>query len=187
MIDIIMGLLQPQSGSISIDEIDLNPINIQSWQEKISHVPQSIYLVDASITENIAFGIPKNKINFDKVVHASKVAQIYSIIENMDLKFDSKVGEQAIQLSGGQRQRIAIARALYKDSEIIILDEASSALDSETEKRLMESINSMNKKITIIMVAHRLSTLKNCNKIIEFKEGKINRIGSFEEIIGTNH
>lgn len=187
IIDIIMGLLQPQSGSISIDEINLNPINIQSWQEKISHVPQSIYLVDASITENIAFGIPKNKINFDKVVHASKVAQIYSIIENMDHKFDSKVGEQAIQLSGGQRQRIAIARALYKDSEIIILDEASSALDSETEKRLMESINSINKKITIIMVAHRLSTLKNCNKIIEFKEGKINRIGTFEEIIENNH
>ena len=187
MIDIIMGLLQPQSGSISIDDIDLNPINMQSWQEKISHVPQSIYLVDASITENIAFGIPKNKINFDKVIYASKIAQIYSIIENMDHKFDSKVGEQAIQLSGGQRQRIAIARALYKDSEIIILDEASSALDSETEKRLMESINSMNKKITIIMVAHRLSTLKNCNKIIEFKKGKINRIGSFEEIIGTNH
>ncbi len=182
-IDIFMGLLVPQNGEIRVDGVILNKSNAHSWQQNISHVPQSIFLIDATIKENIAFGVDKDKIDIEKVVAASKIAQIHSIVNEMPNQYLSNVGEKAVQISGGQRQRIAIARALYKNLKIIVLDEATSALDTTTENRLMEAIDKVDKDITMLMVAHRLSTLKDCNKIIEFENGKIKRIGSYEEII----
>ena len=175
LIDIIMSLLEPNDGDLLVDGIKINKEenleNIIKWRQSISLVPQSIFLTDNSIYENIAFGIPKEDINFKRVVEVSKVAQIDKFIESLELGYETKVGENAIRLSGGQAQRIGIARALYRKSSVLILDEATSALDIKTEKKLIQSIFGYLKNVTVIMVAHRLSTLKNANKILELKEG----------------
>jgi ABC-type multidrug transport system fused ATPase/permease subunit len=186
LLDLIMGLLKPTSGYIYIDDIKLENKNYRNWQKKISHVPQSIFLTDGSIMENIAFGVQKDKINIDKVKYAAKKAQLSTTIENWKNKYDTLVGERGVNLSGGQRQRIGIARALYKESEVIIFDEATSALDNETEANVMDSLDNLEKGITIIIVAHRLTTLKKCDLIISISDGIIEKIGNYEEIINTN-
>ena len=136
-------------------------------------MPQSIYLSDSTITENIAFGIPKDEIDFNRVKLVSKQAQISRVIEGWEDEYQTFVGERGIRLSGGQRQRIGIARALYKNADILVLDEATSALDSETERLIMKEIESLSDKLTIIMIAHRVSTLKRCTKIVEINNGEI--------------
>jgi ATP-binding cassette subfamily B protein len=173
LVDIIMGLLQPESGDVSVDGVKLNDLNLRNWQNIVSHVPQNIYISDNSILENIAFGIPLNNIDQEFVVECVKKARIFDVINAMPLKFDTIVGERGSKLSGGQRQRIGIARALYKRAEVLIFDEATNALDNETETEVMDSINSIDKNITLIMIAHRLSTLDKCNKIINVENGKI--------------
>ncbi len=173
LLDIIMGLISPTEGSLKVDGEIIDSRNLRSWQDKISHVPQSVLLIDSSIEENIAFGIPRNEINQKLVQDAAKKAQISSVIENWELGYQTQVGERGVKLSGGQQQRVGIARALYKESEVIIFDEATSALDDKTEKEVMEAINRLDDKITILMIAHRISTLSSCDKIIEINEKSI--------------
>ena len=139
-----------------------------AWQKNISIIPQSIFLNDTSIAENIAIGVDPKKINLEKVKNAAKQAQIADFIESIPNQYEEKVGERGIRLSGGQRQRIGIARALYREAKIILFDEATNQLDTDTESSVMQSINNLNKEITIIFIAHRLSTLKNCDQIVDF-------------------
>ena len=177
LVDLIMGLLIPSSGTIFIDQKDLygpnNQSNLLSWRASIAHVPQSIYMSDKSIAENIAFGVPSHLINHSRVVFAAKKAHAFNFIMNLPSGFDSQVGERGISLSGGQRQRIGIARALYRDCHLLVLDEATSSLDSNTEKIIIKNIEEYNNQLTIIMIAHRLSTLECCNKRIKLENGVV--------------
>ena len=182
LLDILMGLLQPSKGSIKVDDEIIDDRNISLWQNHLSHVPQNIFLSDSSIAENIAFGIPLNQIDFDELKNAATKAQLIDTINALPEGFHTKVGERGVRLSGGQRQRIGIARALYKKANIIIFDEATSALDNKTEKEIMQEIYNLDKNLTIIIVAHRLSTLKECNKFIEVKNHNIFVHNNFEEI-----
>ena len=172
-----MALIKPSSGTIKINNINIinpqNEINLINWRRSIAHVPQFIYLTDTSIIENIAFGKKINEINFEKAILCAKAAKIYEYIENSDKGFYTKIGERGIKLSGGQLQRIGIARALYRESEILILDEATSALDQITEKEVIDSIRENKKQLTIISISHRMSTLIGYDKIIRFENKKI--------------
>jgi ABC-type multidrug transport system fused ATPase/permease subunit len=183
LLDIIMGLLHPTNGSLEIDNQIITPGNQRAWQDHIAHVPQSIFLADSTIEENIAFGIPKNKIDPIRVRQAAQQAQIAESIEGWPEQYQTFVGERGIRLSGGQRQRIGIARALYKQADVIIFDEATSALDNDTEKVVMQSIEGLSENLTILIIAHRLTTLKNCTQIIELGDGGIKRIGSYSDIV----
>lgn len=183
LIDILMGLLHPTSGNLKVDNTIITETNKFGWQAKLAHVPQSIFLSDASIAENIALGIPKSDIDNDLVQESAKQAQIHESILSWNEGYSTVVGERGVRISGGQRQRIGIARALYKKASVIIFDEATSALDSETERSVMQSIVGLNKEITIIIVAHRLTTLQDCSNIIELCDGKILRQGVYNEII----
>ena len=187
LLDIIMGLLQPTLGTIEIDAQPLAAANNRAWQAHIAHVPQAIFLADSTIEENIAFGVPKAKINHEQVKQAACQAQIADIIESWPKKYQTYVGERGIRLSGGQRQRIGIARALYKQADVIIFDEATSALDNETEQAVMQAIESLGNEMTILIIAHRLTTLKNCTKIVELADGGIKRTGTYQEIVSKEH
>ena len=177
MVDILMGLLAPTAGRVIIDGVDLhdqfNPQLLAAWRAAIAHVPQSIYLADSSIAENIAFGVPRQKIDLARVKQAANQAQIASFIEASHEGYESFVGERGIRLSGGQRQRIGIARALYKNARILIFDEATSALDTNTEQSLMDAVNQLSKKLTVVMIAHRLSTVKRCDRVIRLEQGRL--------------
>ena len=173
LVDILMGLLIPTSGQILIDGIQLTEQNLINWQRQISHVPQNIFLTDLSIKENIAFGINENDINITKVKDIIKECDLSEVISNLPEGLNTKVGEKGIKLSGGQMQRIAIARALYKDPYLIILDEATSGLDSPTEKKIINTINEILKDKTIIMISHKPDTLLHCNKIVTIENGHI--------------
>ena len=183
LIDILMGLLQPVEGTLQVDEEIITEFNKYGWQSKLAHVPQSIYLIDATITENIALGTPLEDINFELVQESAKKAQIHEVISSWENQYDTVVGERGVRISGGQRQRIAIARALYKEATVIIFDEATSALDSKTESSVMDSIAGLDNNLTLIIVAHRLSTLKDCTNIIEIADGNIIKQGRYDEII----
>jgi len=176
-VDLLMGLLPPSEGRLMVDGLDLynpmHPERVLSWRATIAHVPQSIYLADASIAENIAFGIPKEQIDMARVRDAAVQAQIAAFIESCSEGYGSYVGERGIRLSGGQRQRIGIARALYRRASVLVFDEATSSLDNETEMGVIESINNLSKNLTVIMIAHRLSTLQSCDLLIELKDGQI--------------
>jgi len=187
LLDILMALLEPSKGLIEVDGISINANNAKSWQSILSHVPQHIFLADSSIAENIAFGLTKREIDFTKVALVAKKAQLSDFISKLPDQYNSRVGEFGIHLSGGQRQRIGIARALYKDAAIIVMDEATSALDDKTEDAIMDSIESMDKKITILMVAHRIQTLKNCDWIVELQDGRIKNICTYDELVKDSH
>lgn len=173
LLDIIMGLLEPVSGSLKVDGETVTKANCRDWQRHIAHVPQNVFLADSTIERNIAFGVPPELIDFQKVRNAAKQAQLSDIIDSWPDNYQTRVGERGVQLSGGQCQRIGIARALYKEADLIILDEATSALDGETEKEILKSIESLNSNITILMIAHRLNTLDFCDEIIEMGKGGI--------------
>lgn len=183
LLDLVMGLLLPTEGTLEIDDQPITARNNRSWQAHIAHVPQAIYLADSTIEENIAFGVPKEKIDHNRVKQAAQQAQIAEIIETWPKKYKTYVGERGIRLSGGQRQRIGIARALYKQADVIIFDEATSALDNETEHAVMQSIESLGNDLTVLIIAHRLTTLRNCTQIVELADGGIKRIGNYEEIV----
>lgn len=184
LLDIVMGLLQPTNGALAIDGQPVTTSNNRAWQAHIAHVPQAIYLSDSTIEENIAFGIPRAKIDHNRVKHAAQQAQIAEIIESWPKKYKTFVGERGIRLSGGQRQRIGIARALYKQADVIIFDEATSALDNETEQAVMGAIESLGNELTILIIAHRLTTLKNCTQVVELGEEGIKRMGDYRDIVG---
>lgn len=173
LLDIIMGLLEPTEGSIEIDGEEIHAENNRGWQEHIAHVPQSIFLADCSIEENIAFGIPKDQIDHERVKQVARQAQIADIIESWPYQYQTSVGERGVQLSGGQRQRIGIARALYKRADVIIFDESTSALDNETEQAVMKAIEALSDDLTVLIIAHRLSTLSGCTQIVEINNGGI--------------
>lgn len=183
LLDIVMGLLQPTDGMIEIDGQSITTSNNRSWQAHIAHVPQAIFLADSTIEENIAFGVPKNQIDHERVRQAAHQAQIAEIIETWPKHYQTFVGERGIRLSGGQRQRIGIARALYKQADVIIFDEATSALDNETEQAVMQAIEGFSEDLTILIIAHRLTTLKNCTQIVELGNGGIKRTGSYQDIV----
>jgi ATP-binding cassette subfamily B protein len=183
LLDIVMGLLQSSQGLLLIDGKPITTSNNRAWQAHIAHVPQAIFLADSSIEENIAFGIPKEQIDHKRVRQAAEQAQIVDIIKTWPKQYQTFVGERGIRLSGGQRQRIGIARALYKQADVIIFDEATSALDNETEQAVMQAIESLSGDLTVLIIAHRLTTLKNCTQIIELGNGDIMRVGNYNDII----
>lgn len=183
LIDLIMGLLTPEAGSIVVDGKVIDSQSLRGWQNQIAHVPQSIFLSDGTIEQNIAFGKRPDEIDRDRVIEAAKKAQIAEFIGQLPEAYQTTVGERGVRLSGGQRQRLGIARALYKRATVIILDEATSALDNETEGAVMNAIQDLDKELTIIIIAHRLSTLKQCDRIIELEKGKIVSIGNYKTVV----
>jgi len=176
VLDILLGLLQPASGRLAVDGLCLDLHMIKAWQKNIAHVPQFIYLIDASIAENIALGVTKDHIDMELVFKAADQAQISGFIDGLPDKFDTRVGERGARLSGGQRQRIGIARALYKQAKVILLDEATSALDEVTESSVMQTIEELGLDVTIVIIAHRLSTVKKCDQIFELQNGEIHNV-----------
>jgi ATP-binding cassette subfamily B protein len=184
LIDLVMSLLQPTQGTLEIDGQATTLANQRAWQAHLAHVPQSIFLADSSIAENIAFGVPRALIDMQRVQRAAQQAQIAQTIEGWEKGYETFVGERGVRLSGGQRQRIGIARALYKQANVIVFDEATSALDNETERAVMQAIDDLGDELTVLIVAHRLSTLKHCTKIVELKQGQVLREGRYEDIVG---
>lgn len=183
LLDIVMGLLSPTIGEVLIDDVALKKEIQNSWRSRIAHVPQSIYLSDSSIYENIAFGVPVAQIDLNRVYESARQAQIADYIETLPCRYNTNVGERGVRLSGGQLQRIGIARALYKQAEVIIFDEATSSLDSETEMAVMDAIGNLSSNLTVLIIAHRLSTLKGCSQIVKIDRGEIERVTTYEDLI----
>ena len=172
---------------MQVDEKIIDKNNKRAWQNSIGYVPQHIYLSDDTIASNISFGINPKDIDKKKIERAAKIANLHDFVVNeLPLKYQTIVGERGVRLSGGQRQRIGIARALYNNPQVLILDEATSALDNRTENEVMKAINKIEKDITIILIAHRLNTMKNCDNIFLLENGKIIAKGTFEELIDNN-
>jgi ATP-binding cassette, subfamily B, bacterial PglK len=182
-VDLLMGLLEPTLGNILVDGQCLNELNSQAWRKNIAHVPQSIYLADTTVAENIAFGVPAHQIDYKLIKQVAKQAQIADFIEKRSLGYLERIGERGIRLSGGQRQRLGIARALYKKSSVLILDEATSALDNVTENNVMTAISDLSRDLTIILIAHRLTTVQNCDLIVELDQGRVVAQGTYEELM----
>ncbi len=180
--DLILGLLHPERGQVLVDGVPLKGDRIRSWQCGIAHVPQSIFLSDGTITENIAFGVSPKDIDHERVRKAARLAQIDTFIESREKGYEAIVGERGVKLSGGQRQRIGIARALYKQASVVVFDEATSALDNETEKEVMSAIESLSHQLTIILIAHRLSTLEKCDQIFQLEQGRLLSKGSYADL-----
>ena len=174
VVDIILGLLEPQNGKVTVDEVDIKK-QMGAWHQCIGYIPQTIYLMDDTIRANIAFGIPKEQVNDTEIQRALKEAQLDDFVNSLPNGIDTFIGDRGVKLSGGQRQRIGIARALYGNPQVLFLDEATSALDNETEKEVMEAIDSLHGQRTLIVIAHRLTTIKNCDEIYEISGGKIQR------------
>jgi ATP-binding cassette, subfamily B, bacterial PglK len=185
-LDILMGLLLPVEGEILVDGQPVSGQRIRAWQSTIAHVPQSIYLSDNTLAENIAFGVPFETIDMDRVRQAAQQAQISDFIESRAEGYKAIVGERGIRLSGGQRQRIGIARALYKQASVLVFDEATSALDNATEKEVMSSIEGLNRDLTILIIAHRMTTVRHCDIIVELDEGRVVSQGTFEQLIESS-
>ena len=184
IIDIILGLLEAQKGNLQVDGNRIDKKNSRSWQNLIGYVPQHIYLSDDTIAANIAFGLEANNIDSKALIKASKIANLHDFVENeLPAKYNTTIGERGVRLSGGQRQRIGIARALYHNPKVLILDEATNALDNQTEKAVMEEENSLRKDITIILIAHRINTVKNCDNLFFIESGKIKNQGKFEDLV----
>ena len=183
LIDLAMGLLVPTSGSIEIDGQELCLNTRRAWQNRIAHVPQQIFLSDASIAENIAFGVPVRSIDLERVMFAASQAQLREFIVSLPEGYETSVGERGVRLSGGQRQRIGLARALYKRADVLVLDEATSALDDVTEESVMAALRTLNPNLTILMIAHRLSTLQDCSLIVELDSGCITQTLGYAEFL----
>jgi ATP-binding cassette, subfamily B, bacterial PglK len=185
-LDILMGLLSPTAGQMLVDGTPVEGDRLRAWQRTIAHVPQSIYLSDASFAENIAFGVSLEQIDHARVKAAAQQAQISDFIETCPQGYRTSVGERGIRLSGGQRQRVGIARALYKQAAVMVFDEATSALDNVTEASLMEAIEALNRNLTVLLIAHRLTTVRQCDVIVEMKNGSIHAIGDYESLMRSS-
>lgn len=185
-IDLLLGLMTPQEGQILIDGEPITRQNVRTWQNSLGFVPQSIFLADSSIRENIAFGLPPEAVNEDKVNRAANMAHLEELLDELPHGLDTRVGERGIQLSGGQKQRIGIARALYHDADVLVLDEATSALDGITEKLIMDAIHDFSGKKTIVMIAHRLGTVRACDSIFLLENGKVADNGTYQELSERN-
>ncbi len=185
LVDVILGLLEPTAGQIKVDGVNIQT-NLRAWQNQLGYVPQTIYLTDDTLRRNIAFGLPEEEIDDKSVLRAIKAAQLDEFLETLPEGLETSVGERGIRLSGGQRQRIGIARALYHDPAVLVLDEATSALDTATEKAVMEAVNALHGEKTLLIVAHRVSTVANCDWIYRMEKGKIVDEGSFEHVLDIN-
>lgn len=187
LVDIILGLLSPTSGHLVVDGQPIDESNLRAWQQALGYVPQSIFLADASVAENIALGVAKSDIDMAKIEECARMAQIHDfVMAEMPQQYQTTVGERGVRLSGGQRQRIGIARALYHNPSVLVLDEATSALDTITEQAVMESVQALSHQKTIIMIAHRLSTVRSCDIIFMLDHGHLGAHGSYEELLATN-
>ncbi len=185
--DLVLGLLQPQQGSMTLDGETLSDDNLRAWQNNIGYVPQVIFLADSTVSDNIAFGIPSQDIDQYAVEMAAKMANLHDfIINELEEGYQTIVGERGIRLSGGQRQRIGIARALYHNPSVLVLDEATSALDTPTEQAVMEAVYNLSHQKTIIMIAHRISTVKNCDELLWLDKGEVRAQGSYDYLVGSN-
>ena len=183
LIDLIMGLLEPRFGTICIDGVPVDDRTRADWQGQIAHVPQFIFLADASVAANIAFGEPPEQVDMMRVRAAARSARLDSVIADLPNGYETPIGERGVRLSGGQRQRLGLARALYKDASVLVLDEATSALDDQTEAEVIRALSGADRKRTILMIAHRLSTLAGCDRIVRIDSGRICEIGTFEEVV----
>jgi ABC-type multidrug transport system fused ATPase/permease subunit len=184
VVDVILGLLRPTKGAITVDGNPVTDEQLRAWQKSLGYVPQDIFLTDTSVAENIALGIPKTQIDQDQVQRCARMAQVHEFISNeLPNQYETLVGERGVRLSGGQRQRIGIARALYHNPEVLVFDEATSALDTVTERAVMEAIDALAHQKTIIIIAHRLSTVRNCDQIVLLEKGQIKAKGRFEELV----
>jgi len=184
LVDLLIGILNPQSGSISVNGREITN-DRRYWQDRIGYVPQHVYLMDTTIRRNVAFGLPEKSINNQDVEKALRLANLWDFVQGLPEGLDTMVGERGVRLSGGQRQRLGIARALYGNPEVIVLDEATSALDTETEREIVESFREIAHDHTLIVVAHRISTLAHCSRLIRLEKGRIVQEGTFEEVIGS--
>ena len=186
LIDLLLGLLTPQQGTIYVDDVPINAENKRAWQDLLGFVPQSIFLSEGTIAENIAFGIPAKEISIKQINKSLNLANLTELVEQLPQGINTKVGERGVQLSGGQRQRIGIARALYHEAEVLVFDEATSALDGITERIVMDAIHEFSGKKTIIMIAHRLKTVEKCDLIYFMERGKIIDYGTYHELVVRN-
>ena len=182
-LDLLMGLLMPTEGELLVDGQPISGNRVRAWQQTIAHVPQSIYLADSTLAENIAFGVPPDTIDLDRVQQAARQAQIADFIESSPEGYQAYVGERGIRLSGGQRQRIGIARALYKQASVLVFDEATSALDNATEQSVMDAIEGLNRDLTVLLIAHRLTTVRRCDTIVELEHGRVVAQGTYEQLL----
>ena len=182
LVDVILGLLTPQKGDIRVDNLSIYK-NLEGWQRIIGYIPQSIFLIDDTIERNIAFGVPDELIDKQRIYEAIRSAHLEEVVQKLPEGIKTKVGERGVLLSGGQRQRIGIARALYHECEILVLDEATAALDNETERLVTEAIKSLGGNKTVITIAHRLSTIEHCDCIYQLEQGKIIKTGNYKEVI----
>ena len=182
-LDLLMGLLMPTDGELLVDGQPISGNRLRAWQRSIAHVPQSIYLADSTLAENIAFGVPPEKIDLGRVQRAARKAQIADFIESRPEGYQAYVGERGVRLSGGQCQRIGIARALYKQASVLVFDEATSALDNATEQLVMDAIGGLNGDLTILLIAHRLNTLQHCDIIVELEHGRVVAQGTYEQLL----
>ena len=182
----MLCLIEPQEGHLKIDDDIINDQNRRSWQNTIGFVAQTIFLSEGTVAENVAFGIPEGQIDHDQVKKVLKLAHLSDFISTLDKDIHTKVGERGVQLSGGQRQRIGIARALYHKAEVLVFDEATSSLDGITEKMIMEAIHNFSGKKTIILIAHRLKTVKKCDQIFFIDKGQVVDRGSYQDLIEIN-
>jgi ATP-binding cassette, subfamily B, bacterial PglK len=182
-LDLLMGLLMPTEGELLVDGKPISGNYVRAWQQTIAHVPQNIFLADATLAENIAFGVPLNTIDMDRVRQAARQAQIADFIESSPEGYQAYVGEHGIRLSGGQRQRIGIARALYKQARVLVFDEATSALDNATEQSVIDAIEGLNRDLTILLIAHRLTTIRRCDTIVELEHGQVVAHGTYEQLL----
>jgi len=183
----MLGLLSPAKGQLIVDGIEITRANVRSWQKNLGYVPQSIYLTDDTVIRNIAFGVRDNEIDNKAVERAARIANLHDfIMHDLPDGYHTLVGERGVRLSGGQRQRIGIARALYHDPKVLIFDEATSALDGITENAIMEAIRNISRKKTVIMVAHRLTTVQECDVIYMLEKGKVTAKGTYSELIESS-
>ena len=185
-LDLLMGLLTPTEGELLVDGQPISGNRLRAWQRSIAHVPQNIYLADTTLAENIAFGVPPDTIDLERVQQAARQAQIADFIESSPVGYQAFVGERGIRLSGGQRQRIGIARALYKQASVLVFDEATSALDNATEQSVMDAIEGLNRDLTVLLIAHRLSTVKHCDIIVELEHGRVVAQGTYEQLLESS-
>ncbi len=185
-LDLLMGLLLPSEGQLLVDDQSVVGSQVRAWQRSIAHVPQNIYLADTTLAENIAFGVSRQEIDMERVKLAARQAHIADFIESRPDAYDAFVGERGIRLSGGQRQRIGIARALYKQASVLVFDEATSALDNATEQSVMEAIEGLNRDLTILMIAHRLTTVRRCDIIVELEQGRVVAQGTYDQLLQSS-
>ncbi len=185
LLNVVMGLLDPASGEIRVDGHVLTSSNKRSWQQQVAHVPQSIFLTDGSIAENIALGVPADAIDIDKMRHVCRLAELAHFVEGLPQGYATSVGERGVRLSGGQIQRIGLARALYKDATVLVLDEATSALDDATEANIIEAVQRLGRRYTVLMIAHRTTTLRECDIIYKLDSGVLVESGSPQEVFGS--